>query len=86
VIYQGEVITVTGSLLKFSVVTDTKEVMLGPPWYWSENGIALNPGDSIELEVFEIPDFLMGLNWVHNLTTDESYHLYTPEGLPVWRP
>jgi hypothetical protein len=28
----------------------------------------------------------MGLNWVHNLTTDESYHLYTPEGLPVWRP
>ncbi len=59
--------------------------MLGPPWFWSESGIALTPGDQIELEGFESTDAThMEVNWLTNLTTGETIQLRTPEGLPVW--
>ena len=47
--------TVEGNLLTFSDATDgaSEEAMLGPPWFWSESGIPLNPGDQIELECFQ---------------------------------
>jgi mono/diheme cytochrome c family protein len=85
VTYTGTVEEVTGSLLTFR--TDdgaSHQVMLGPPWYWSDEGIALNPGDRIELEGFEMPGFYLGLNWLRNTTTGEEYVLHTPEGAPAF--
>ena len=57
--------------------------MLGPPWFWSENGIALAPGDRIQLEGFESPDH-MEINWIENLSTGERLELRTADGMPVW--
>ncbi len=83
--YQGIVIAVEGNLLTFQTVDGLQlEAMLGPPWFWEENGIALSPGDAISLEGFESPDH-MELNWVQNLTTGERINLRTPTGQPVWR-
>jgi mono/diheme cytochrome c family protein len=59
------------------------EAMLGPPWYWSENGILLTPGDQIEMEGFESPDH-MEVNWLDNQTTGQTVQLRTPDGMPVW--
>lgn len=59
------------------------EAMLGPPWFWSENGIALAPGDQIELEGFESADH-MEVNWLANRTTGQTIELRTPEGKPIW--
>ena len=52
-----------------------RQAMLGPPWWWSENGIELPPGDPIELEGFESPEH-MEVDWIQNLRT--------PDGMPVW--
>ncbi len=60
-----------------------RQAMLGPPWWWSDNGIELQPGDAIELEGFESPDH-MEVNWIQNLRTGERLDLRTPEGMPVW--
>jgi len=59
------------------------EVMLGPPWFWSEKGIPLNPGDQIELEGFESTNH-MEVNWLDNQTSGQTIHLRTEEGMPVW--
>jgi len=45
--------------------------------FWSENGIPLNPGDQIELEDFESPDYVE-VNWLINPTTGQSVQLRTP--------
>ena len=57
--------------------------MLGPPWYWTENGIPLTPGDQVEFEGFESADH-MEINWLTNHTTGQTIQLRTAEGTPVW--
>jgi mono/diheme cytochrome c family protein len=82
--FKGEVVTVQDNLLTFR--TDdgaVREAMLGPPWFWSENGISLEPGNVIELEGFESTDH-MELNWLRNVTTGQLKLLRTAEGAPVW--
>ena len=59
------------------------EAMLGPPWWWTENGIELQPGDAIELSGFESTEH-MEVNWIKNLRTDTRIDLRTPSGMPVW--
>lgn len=83
--FRGQVTAVDSNMLSF--VTETGELvdaMLGPPWFWSESGILLSPGDQVELEGFESADHLE-VNWLTNLTTGETIQLRTPEGQPVWR-
>ncbi|MEZ4642833.1 MAG: c-type cytochrome [Chloroflexota bacterium] len=58
-------------------------VMLGPPWFWEADGIALTPGDQVELEGFESTDHVE-VNWLTNLTTGAHINLRTPTGQPVW--
>ena len=78
------VVTADGNALTFIAADGSLvEAMLGPPWFWSESGILLTPGDKIELEGFESPDH-MELNWITNITTGKSIRLRTPEGMPVW--
>ena len=82
--FTGRVVQVVDNQLTF--IDDAgigRLAMLGPPWWWSENGIALLPGDPIELEGFESPDH-MEVNWIQNLRTGERIVLRTPEGMPVW--
>jgi mono/diheme cytochrome c family protein len=81
---RGEVVSVQDNLLTLRTEdASTREAMLGPPWFWSESGIALNPGDRIELEGFESADH-MEVNWIKNLTTGQSIQLRTSDGTPVW--
>ena len=64
----GEVFSAESNMLTVQQADGTLvEVMLGPPWFWSESGIALQPGDQIELEGFESPDH-MEVNWLTTLT------------------
>jgi hypothetical protein len=82
--FTGEAISVNDNLLVFrSDDGAEREAMLGPPWFWSENSIALNPGDRIEFEGFDSPDHTE-INWIANLTTGERLELRTAEGAPVW--
>ena len=82
--FNGEVIRVADNLLVFrSDDGAEREAMLGPPWFWSENGIELTPGDRVELEGFDSPDH-MEINWISNLTTGDYLALRTPDGMPVW--
>ena len=83
--FTGEVVAIDNNLLTFENGADgaTIEAMLGPPWFWTENGIPLNPGDQISLEGFESPDH-MELNWIINLTTGETVQLRGENGKPVW--
>jgi hypothetical protein len=83
--FSGQVVTVDGNLLTFSSAADGAlvEAMLGPPWFWTENGIPLNPRDQIELEGFESTDH-MEVNWLVNQTTGQRIELRTAEGMPVW--
>lgn len=84
VLYSGQVITVVDNLLTFETADGMqRDAMLGPPWFWSASGIALTPGDQIELEGFDSTDH-MEVNWLTNLTTGETIQLRTPEGVPVW--
>ena len=81
---RGDVVTAGGNML--AVITGESaivEAMLGPPWFWTENGIPLAVGDRVEFEGFESPDH-MELNWLTNLTTGQTIQLRTPEGTPVW--
>ena len=80
----GEVVANEGNMLTLLDAGGALvEAMLGPPWFWTENGIPLNPGDQIELEGFESPDH-MEVNWLVNQTTGQMIHLRTEEGTPVW--
>ncbi|MFQ5420052.1 MAG: c-type cytochrome [Anaerolineae bacterium] len=83
--FSGEVLTINDNLLAFRKDADGAlvEAMLGPPWFWSESGILLSPGDQIILEGFRSPDRLE-VNWLTNVTTGETIQLRTPEGMPVW--
>jgi mono/diheme cytochrome c family protein len=81
---QGEVVTADGNMLAAITAEGALvDAMLGPPWFWSENGIPLAPGDQIEFEGFQSPDH-MEVNWLTNLTTGQTIQLRTPEGMPVW--
>ena len=81
---QGDIVTVDGNrLAAITAESLIIEAMLGPHWFWSENGIALAPGDQIEFEGFQSADH-MEVNWLTNLTTGETIQLRTPEGMPVW--
>ena len=81
----GQVVTLEGNLLTFSSTADGSlvEAMLGPPWFWSGNGIPLSAGDQIEMEGFQSTDH-MEVNWLINQTTGQTIQLRTAEGLPVW--
>ncbi|NOX61222.1 MAG: cytochrome c [Chloroflexi bacterium] len=82
--FTGEVVQVTNNRLTFRDETGAeRDAMLGPPWWWSENGIELLTGDPIELEGFESPDH-MEVNWLENLRTGQRIELRTPDGAPVW--
>ena len=84
ILIRGEVVTNEGNVLTLLSADGTLvEAMLGPPWFWSENGIPLNPDDQIELEGFESPDH-MEVNWLVNQTSGQTIQLRTPEGKPVW--
>ena len=65
--------------------------MLGPPWWWSENSISLQPGDHIQLEGFESTaeaeasaSAHMEVNWLTNHTTGQTITLRDANGTPVW--
>ncbi|MCB8943658.1 MAG: c-type cytochrome [Ardenticatenaceae bacterium] len=82
--FQGVVVTAVDNLLTFQTADgQQREAMLGPPWFWSENGIVLNVGDQIELEGFESTDH-MEVNWLRNVTTGAYIELRTAAGQPVW--
>lgn len=82
--FSGAVVAVNENLLTFRAADGaTLEAALGPPFFWAESGIPLNPGDQIELEGFESSDH-MELNWIVNLTTGQRVDLRTPDGMPVW--
>ena len=82
--YSGQVVAIVDNLLTFQTADGAQlDAMLGPPWFWSVSGIALAPGDQIELEGFDSTDH-MEVNWLTNLTTGETIRLRTVEGMPVW--
>jgi mono/diheme cytochrome c family protein len=83
--FKGEVVGIESNLLTFRSAADGAllEAMLGPPWFWEADGIALAAGDQVELEGFESADH-MEVNWLTNLTTGETIQLRTADGLPVW--
>jgi mono/diheme cytochrome c family protein len=84
ILVRGEVVYNDGNMLTILNSEGAQvEAMLGPLWFWSENGIPLEPGDQIELEGLQSPDH-MEVNWIVNQTSGQSVHLRTPEGLPVW--
>lgn len=84
--YRGTVVSVESNALTFydEASRSNLEAMLGPPWWWEPNAIALRPGDRIALEGFE-GEGHMELNWIENLTTGERLDLRTPDGNPVWQ-
>lgn len=82
--FTGQVVSIADNALTF--IDDTgqqHDAMLGPPWWWVENGIELQPGDPVELEGFQSPDH-MEVNWIKNLRTGQRIDLRTPSGMPVW--
>jgi cbb3-type cytochrome c oxidase subunit III len=82
--FTGQVVSVMDNQLTFIDQDGVqRDAMLGPPWWWSEKGIELQPGDPIELEGFESPDH-MEVNWIKNLRTGQRIDLRTPSGMPVW--
>lgn len=83
--FDGTVVIANENNLIFSdsVTGEMHEAMLGPPFFWTESGIALNPGDSISLEGFESTEH-MEINWLTNHTTGEMIELRTADGMPVW--
>lgn len=82
--YRGQVVAINNNVLSFTSDSGEQlDAMLGPPWFWSENGILLTSGDLIELEGFQSPDHLE-VNWLSNLTTGQTIYLRTAEGTPVW--
>jgi mono/diheme cytochrome c family protein len=82
--FRGVVLAVEGNRLTFQTEAgERREAMLGPPWFWAENGIPLAPGDQIELEGFAATDH-MEINWLQNLSSGRRINLRTPTGQPVW--
>jgi hypothetical protein len=80
---QGTVVAVENNLLTVQTADGSLlEAMLGPPWFWSEQGIALNVGDAISLEGFESADH-MEVNWITNQTSGVTKVL-RENGRPVW--
>lgn len=83
--YQATLVDVRGSLLTFRTDDGTTvEAMLGPLWYWYEHKIALEPGDPISVEGFQIPEYYVVVGTVTNKRTGERYQARTPEGFPLW--
>jgi mono/diheme cytochrome c family protein len=81
---EGVVVSVVGNVLTVETAVNPQlQAMLGPPWFWQANGIALAPGDTVTFAGFESTDHLE-LNWLENLTTGERINLRTPTGQPVW--
>jgi mono/diheme cytochrome c family protein len=82
--FSGRVLAVEGNLLTLEQADGTTlEAMLGPPWFWTENGIALSPADEVSGEGFQSPDH-MELNWLTNHTTGETIQFRDAGGVPVW--
>jgi mono/diheme cytochrome c family protein len=84
--YQGEVVQVDGTLLTLETDEgETVQAMLGPRWYWWEQGIALDVGHQVIVEGFDMPDFYLVVSQIENETTDETYQARTTEGFPLWQ-
>ena len=80
---QGMVAAIENSLLTVQTADGSLvEAMLGPPWFWSEQGIVLNVGDAVALEGFESTDH-MEVNWITNQTSGETKVL-RENGQPIW--
>ncbi len=90
-LFQGTVISNEGNNLTIQTgAGQTVDAMLGPPRFWSENGMALNPGDLVQFEGFESTETTSQagthteINWIINLTSGENRQLRTESGMPVW--
>ncbi|NTU84341.1 MAG: c-type cytochrome [Chloroflexales bacterium] len=85
-VYRGTVVSMASTTLTFTDAASGAqlEAMLGPPWWWETNAIALSPGDQVELEGFQ-GEGHMELNWLQNLTTGVRLELRTADGTPVWQ-
>lgn len=82
--FAGEVVAVDGNALTVRQQDGSElSLMLGPPWFWSESGIPLAPGDRVGGEGFQSPDHTE-VNWLANHTTGQTIHLRNPDGTPVW--
>lgn len=80
---QGTVAAIENNLLTVQVADGSLvEAMLGPPWFWSEQGIVIDVGDAISLEGFESTDH-MEVNWITNQTSGVTKFL-RENGVPVW--
>ncbi|MAT96058.1 MAG: hypothetical protein CL608_02860 [Anaerolineaceae bacterium] len=80
---QGTVVTVENNLLTVQTAAGSLvETMLGPPWFWTEQGIVLNVGDSVSLEGFESIDHIE-VNWITNQTSG-TMKVLRENGTPVW--
>ena len=80
---QGTVAAIENNLLTIQTAAGSLvEAMLGPPWFWSQQGIVLSVGDAVSLEGFESADH-MEVNWITNQSTEEIKVL-RENGQPVW--
>jgi hypothetical protein len=79
----GTVVALEGDELTVKTADGEMQVHLGPEWYWETQGVALDPGNEVEVSGFyEGEDFEVG--YVENLTTGESATLRDDTSRPMW--
>jgi hypothetical protein len=79
----GEVIALEGGEVTIQTADGELEVHLCPEWYWEAEGIALDPGDEVEVTGFYEGDEFETAR-IENLTTGESVTLRDDSGRPMW--
>jgi len=79
----GEVIGLLDDELTIQAAEGEMVVHLGPEWYWEAEGIALDPGDEVEVTGFYEGDEFETAR-IENLTTGESVTLRDDSGRPMW--
>lgn len=84
--YSGTVAGLQGNQLRVDLADGTQlTVLLGPRWYWEQAGIALQPGDSVTLEVFEEQVGQFALNWLEHPASGARYVLHNEDGSPAFQ-
>jgi len=81
--------TITGTVLNLEreLMIETEESLMslhiGPPWYWEEEGIDLDPGDTVVIAgFFDQESFEVGR--IENLNSGESVTMRDETGRPLW--